>query len=127
MQLPDIDSEYLELQLYIKLNTLPAEIQDTDFDDYELSDTDESTEDAEAVLEEEIVDSDITSEEETPIESAIIGGADAPTTIILRKNQNDNAYAEDSEDYMTEGSGIYNEESDDEWTAVGDKIKIQIK
>lgn len=127
MQLPDIDSDYLELQLYIKPNILPAEIQDADIDDYELPDIDESTEDAEAVLEEEIVDSDITSEEETPIESAIIGGADAPTTIILRKNQNDNAYTEDSEDYITEGSGIYNEESDDEWTVIGDKIKIQIK
>ena len=127
MQLPDIDSEYLELQLYIKLNTLPAEIQDIDFDDYELSDTDEATEDAEVVLEEEIIDNDVTSEEETPIESAIIGGADAPTTIILQKNQNDNAYTEDSDDYATEDSGTYDEESEDEWTAVGDKIKIWIK
>ena len=127
MQLPDIDSEYLELQLYIKPNILPAEIQDTDIDDYELPDTDESTEDAEAVLEEELVDSDITSEEETPIESAIIGGADAPTTIILRKNQNDNAYMDDSDDYATEDSGTYDEESEDEWRAVGDKIRIQIK
>ncbi len=108
MQLPDIDSEYLELQLYIKSNALPAEIQDADIDDYELSDTDGSTEDA------------------TPIETAIIGGADAPTTIILQKKQNDNSYAEDSEDYITEDSGIYNE-SDDEWTVIGDKIRIQIK
>ena len=127
MQLPDIDSEYLELQLYIKLNTLPAEIQDIDFDDYELSDTDEATEDTEVVLEEEIIDNDVTSEEETPIESAIIGGADAPTTIILRKNQNDNAYTDDSDDYATEDSGTYDEESNDEWTAVGEKIKIRIK
>lgn len=127
MQLPDIDSEYLELQLYIKLNTLPAEIQDIDFDDYELSDTDEATEDAEVVLEEEIIDNDVTSEEETPIESAIIGGADAPTTIILRKNQNDNAYTDGSDDYATEDSGTYDEESNDEWTAVGEKIKIRIK
>ena len=127
MQLPDIDSEYLELQLYIKLNTLPAEIQDTDFDDYELPDTDESTEDAEAILEEEIVDSDITSKEETPIESAIISADYAPTTIRLQKNQNDNAYTEESDDYATEDNGIYDEESNDEWTAMGDKIKIQIK
>lgn len=106
--LPDIDCDYLELQLYVREHCMAAD-EDIIFDDGTVLTTDD------------------------PVETAIIGGADAPTEIEIQDNiePKENADDEDDELYGTEESDDWKEagieDGADYGIAVGNQIKIQIK
>ena len=145
--LPDIDSEYLELRLYIR-EPYMAE-SDTAWDGDDFAEVGETTAEVE-----EVPDEENGGDEEEEAETQIIGGAAGSTAIMIQDNadQNDNSDGEDDEDesYGTESSeyDVTADESDgtensaydinaDEiaaesdtycgWVPVGDKIRIQIK
>lgn len=103
--LPDIDSDGLELQLYARERYMASDA-DIIFDDGTVLTTDD------------------------PVETAIIGGADAPTEIEIQDNMDPKENADD-ELYGTEESDAWGEagiEDDSDYgIAVGNKIKIQLK
>ena len=103
--LPDIDSDGLELQLYARERYMVSDA-DIIFDDGTVLTTDD------------------------PVETAIIGGADAPTEIEIQDNMDPKENADD-ELYGTEESDAWGEagiEDDSDYgIAVGNKIKIQLK
>ena len=124
--LPDIDSDYLELQLYTREPYMAA--ADTIWVDDDFVEIGETTEEVEEVPED-------TLEGEEPFETQIIWGAVAPTEVRLQddtdQKENTDAADKTDEDYGTEESaydgttGEITAESD--WTPVGEKIRIQIK
>ena len=130
--LPDIDSDYLELQLYTREPYMAA--ADTIWVDDDFVEIGETTEEVEEVPE-DTLEGENPSDAEEPVETQIIGGADAPTEVRLQDDtdQKENTDAADKtvEDYGTEESaydgttGEITAESD--WTPVGEKIRIQIK
>ena len=103
--LPDIDSDGLELQLYARERYMASDA-DIIFDDGTVLTTDD------------------------PVETAIIGGADAPTEIEIQDNMDPKENADD-ELYGTEESDAWGEagieDDSDNGIAVGNKIKIQLK
>ena len=103
--LPDIDSDGLELQLYARERYMASDA-DIIFVDGTVLTTDD------------------------PVETAIIGGADAPTEIEIQDNMDPKENADD-ELYGTEESDAWGEagiEDDSDYgIAVGNKIKIQLK
>ena len=115
--LPDIDSDYLELQLYTREPYMAAADTVWGDDDFvEIGETTEAVEDQ--------------------VETQIIGGADAPTEVRLQddtdQKENTDAADKTDEDYGTEESAYYDGATgeitaESGWTPVGDKIRIQIK
>ena len=130
--LPDIDSDYLELQLYTREPYMAA--ADTVWVDDDFVEIGETTEEVEEVPE-DTLEGENPSDAEEPVETQIIGGADAPTEVRLQddtdQKENTDAADKTDEDYGTEESaydgttGEITAESD--WTPVGEKIRIQIK
>ena len=130
--LPDIDSDYLELQLYTREPYMAA--ADTVWVDDDFVEIGETTEAVEEVPEDTLEEKN-PSDAEEPVETQIIGGADAPTEVRLQddtdQKENTDAADKTDEDYGTEESaydgttGEITAESD--WTPVGEKIRIQIK
>ena len=130
--LPDIDSDYLELQLYTREPYMAA--ADTVWVDDDFVEIVETTEEVEEVPE-DTLEGENPSDAEEPVETQIIGGAATPTEVRLQDDtdQKENIDAADKtdEDYGTEESaydgttGEITAESD--WTPVGEKIRIQIK
>ena len=108
--LPDIDSDYLELQLYTREPYMAA--ADTIWVDDDFVEIGETTEEVEEVPE-DTLEGENPSDAEEQVETQIIGGADAPTEVRLQ----------DDTDQGT--TGEITAESD--WTPVGEKIRIQIK
>ena len=130
--LPDIDSDYLELQLYTREPYMAA--ADTVWVDDDFVEIGETTEEVEEVPE-DTLEGENPSDAEEPVETQIIGGAAAPTEVRLQddtdQKENTDAADKTDEDYGTEESaydgttGEITAESD--WTPVGEKIRIQIK
>lgn len=130
--LPDIDSDYLELQLYTREPYMAA--ADTVWVDDDFVEIGETTEEVEEVPE-DTLEGENPSDAEEPIETQIIGGAAAPTEVRLQddtdQKENTDAADKTDEDYGTEESaydgttGEITAESD--WTPVSEKIRIQIK
>ena len=130
--LPDIDSDYLELQLYTREPYMAA--ADTIWVDDDFVEIGETTEEVEEVPE-DTLEEENPSDAEEQVETQIIGGADAPTEVRLQddtdQKENTDAADKTDEDYGTEESaydgttGEITAESD--WTPVGEKIRIQIK
>ena len=130
--LPDIDSDYLELQLYTREPYMAT--ADTVWVDDDFVEIGETTEEVEEVPE-DTLEGENPSDAEEPVETQIIGGADAPTEVRLQddtdQKENTDAADKTDEDYGTEESaydgttGEITAESD--WTPVGEKIRIQIK
>ena len=134
--LPDIDSEYLELQLYIRESYMAE--SDTIWDGDDFAEVGETTAEVEEVPDnpqEDEKGADVDEQAETQI----IGGAAGSTSIMIRDNgdQDENADIADTEDalYGTE-EGAYDidadkiaagSDTDCGWIPVGNKIKIQIK
>ena len=138
--LPDIDSDYLELQLYTREPYMAT--ADTVWVDDDFVEIGETTEEVEEVPEDMQVDAPVTKEEtvytddeEDVATQAIIGGADAPTEVRLQddtdQKENTDAADKTDEDYGTEESaydGTTGEiTAESGWTPVGDKIRIQIR
>ena len=130
--LPDIDSDYLELQLYTREPYMAA--ADTIWVDDDFVEIGETTEEVEEVPE-DTLEGENPSDAEEQVETQIIGGAVAPTEVRLQddtdQKENTDAANKTDEDYGTEESaydgttGEITAESD--WTPVGEKIRIQIK
>ena len=136
LMLPDIDSEYLELQLYIRESYMAE--SDTIWDGDDFAEVGETTAEVEEVPDnpqEDEKGADVDEQAETQI----IGGAAGSTSIMIRDNgdQDENADIADTEDalYGTE-EGAYDidadkiaagSDTDCGWIPVGNKIKIQIK
>ena len=131
-EIPDPDSEYLELQLYTREPYMAA--ADTIWVDDDFVEIGETTEEVEEVPEDTLEEKN-PSDAENQVETQIIGGADAPTEVRLQddtdQKENTDAADKTDEDYGTEESaydgttGEITAESD--WTPVGEKIRIQIK
>ena len=79
--LPDIDSDYLELQLYTREPYMAA--ADTVWVDDDFVEIGETTEEVEEVPE-DTLEGENPSDAEEPVETQIIGGADAPTEVRLQ-------------------------------------------
>ena len=130
--LPDINSDYLELQLYTREPYMAA--ADTVWVDDDFVEIGETTEEVEEVPE-DTLEGENPSDAEEPVETQIIGGAAGPTEVRLQddtdQKENTDAANKTDEDYGTEESaydgttGEITAESD--WTPVGEKIRIQIK
>lgn len=130
--LPDIDSDYLELQLYTREPYMAA--ADTIWVDDDFVEIGETTEEVEEVPE-DTLEGENPSDAKEQVETQIIGGAVAPTEVRLQddtdQKENTDAANKTDEDYGTEESaydgttGEITAESD--WTPVGEKIRIQIK
>ena len=130
--LPDIDSDYLELQLYTREPYMAA--ADTIWVDDDFVEIGETTEEVEEVPE-DTLEEENPSDAEEQVETQIIGGAVASTEVRLQddtdQKENTDAANKTDEDYGTEESaydgttGEITAESD--WTPVGEKIRIQIK
>ena len=131
--LPDIDSDYLELQLYTREPYMAA--ADTVWGDDDFVEIGETTEAVEEVPEDTLEEKN-PSDAEDQVETQIIGGADAPTEVRLQddtdQKENTDAADKTDEDYGTEESAYYDGATgeitaESGWTPVGDKIRIQIK
>ena len=131
--LPDIDSDYLELQLYTREPYMAA--ADTVWVDDDFVEIGETTEEVEEVPE-DTLEGENPSDAEEPVETQIIGGADAPTEVRLQddtdQKENTDAADKTDEDYGTEESAYYDGATgeitaESGWTSVGDKIRIQIR
>ena len=131
--LPDIDSDYLELQLYTREPYMAA--ADTVWVDDDFVEIGETTEEVEEVPE-DTLEGENPSDAEEPVETQIIGGADAPTEVRLQddtdQKENTDAADKTDEDYGTEESAYYDGATgeitaESGWTPVGEKIRIQIK
>ena len=131
--LPDIDSDYLELQLYTREPYMAA--ADTVWGDDDFVEIGETTEEVEEVPE-DTLEGENPSDAEDQVETQIIGGADAPTEVRLQddtdQKENTDAADKTDEDYGTEESAYYDGATgeitaESGWTPVGDKIRIQIK
>ena len=131
--LPDIDSDYLELQLYTREPYMAA--ADTVWVDDDFVEIGETTEAVEEVPEDTLEEKN-PSDAEDQVETQIIGGADAPTEVRLQddtdQKENTDAADKTDEDYGTEESAYYDGATgeitaESGWTPVGDKIRIQIK
>ena len=131
--LPDIDSDYLELQLYTREPYMAA--ADTVWVDDDFVEIGETTEEVEEVPEDTLEDKN-PSDAEDQVETQIIGGADAPTEVRLQddtdQKENTDAADKTDEDYGTEESAYYDGATgeitaESGWTPVGDKIRIQIR
>ena len=131
--LPDIDSDYLELQLYTREPYMAA--ADTVWVDDDFVEIGETTEEVEEVPE-DTLEGENPSDAEEPVETQIIGGADAPTEVRLQddtdQKENTDAADKTDEDYGTEESAYYDGATgeitaESDWTPVGEKIRIQIK
>ena len=79
--LPDIDSDYLELQLYTREPYMAA--ADTVWIDDDFVEIGETTEEVEEVPEDTLEEKN-PSDAEDQVETQIIGGADAPTEVRLQ-------------------------------------------
>ena len=136
LMLPDIDSEYLELRLYIR-EPYMAE-SDTIWDGDDFAEVGETTAEVEEIQDDPQEDEKGVNVDEQA-ETQIIGGAAGSTAIMLRDNGNQDEKADiaDTEDelYRTE-EGAYDINADEiaagsdtycGWIPVGNKIKIQIK
>lgn len=136
LMLPDIDSEYLELRLYIR--ELYMAESDTIWDGDDFAEVGETTAEVEEVPDDPQVDEKGANVDEQA-ETQIIGGAAGSTAIMIRDNgdQDENADIADAEDelYGTE-EGAYDINADEiaagsdtycGWIPVGNEIKIQIK
>lgn len=136
--IPDMDSEYMELQLYIREPYTATTDSVWDGDAY--VEVGETTAEVEEVQEDYKDDGNISDTDEN-LENQIIGGATGSTAVMIKDDidENENAdVAEEDEFYGTEES-TYNvkdssekvgEEAalaDDGWIPVGNRIKIQIK
>ena len=131
--LPDIDSDYLELQLYTREPYMAA--ADTIWVDDDFVEIGETTEEVEEVPE-DTLEGENPSDAEDQVETQIIGGADAPTEVRLQddtdQKENTDAADKTDEDYGTEESAYYDGATgeitaESDWTPVGEKIRIQIK
>lgn len=136
LMLPDIDSEYLELRLYIR--ELYMAESDTIWDGDDFAEVGETRAEVEEVPDDQQEDEKgIDGDEQA--ETQIIGGAAGSTAIMIRNNgdQDENTDAADTEDeiYGTD-EGAYDINADEiaagsdtycGWIPVGNKIKIQIK
>ena len=131
--LPDIDSDYLELQLYTREPYMAA--ADTIWVDDDFVEIGETTEEVEEVPEDTLEEKN-PSDAENQVETQIIGGADAPTEVRLQddtdQKENTDAADKTDEDYGTEESAYYDGATgeitaESDWTPVGEKIRIQIK
>ena len=132
-EIPDPDSEYLELQLYTREPYMAA--ADTVWGDDDFVEIGETTEEVEEVPE-DTLEGENPSDAEEPIETQIIGGAVAPTEVRLQddtdQKENTDAANKTDEDYGTEESAYYDGATgeitaESDWTPVGEKIRIQIK
>ena len=131
--LPDIDSDYLELQLYTREPYMAT--ADTVWVDDDFVEIGETTEEVEEVPEDTLEEKN-PSDAENQVETQIIGGADAPTEVRLQddtdQKENTDAADKTDEDYGTEESTYYDGATgeitaESDWTPVGEKIRIQIK
>ena len=144
--IPDIDSEYVELQLYTRaidpageynawnVDTPMAEVGETIEEVTEVpDDEDQTTSNSEAAVETAIIGgADGATEiniQDNADETAIIGGADGATEINVQDNTDENTQTTDEDDfYLEEENNVWDGyAADDGWEAVGDKVKIQIK
>lgn len=110
--IPDVASEYMELQLYIREPYMLEE--DIIWEDDTYIEVGETA--AEEIMA-NIQDSDHEFDTDEQPEKQIIGGATASTEIMLEENE------EEENTDMGEESML----ADDSWIAVGDKIKIQLQ
>ena len=130
--LPDIDSDYLELQLYTREPYMAT--ADTVWVDDDFVEIGETTEEVEEVPE-DTFEGENPSDAEEQVEIQITGGAVAPTEVRLQddtdQKENTDAANKTDEDYGTEESaydGTTGEiTAESGWTPVGDKIRIQIR
>ncbi len=103
--LPDIDSDYLELQLYTREPYMAA--ADTVWVDDDFVEIGETTEEVEEVPE-DTLEEENPSDAEEQVETQIIGGADASTEVRLQddtdQKENTDAANKTDEDYGTEES-----------------------
>ena len=125
--IPDIDSEYLELQLCIREPYVSPDGDVISWEEDTPMDEDWDTEDAENTV---IGDADgFTEINVQDDENAVIGGADSPTEINLQDGEQ--IVYEDDDFYITEDDEVWGGPSGNDtycgWIAVGDKIKIQLK
>lgn len=129
--IPDIDSEYVELQLYL----MPIE-GDTAWEGDDFAEVGETTETVEEVPEDTSED-ETASDTEDPVETQIIGGADGPTSIDIQESTEDNPETITEETIVDEDDDFEVETEDNVWDnymgfddryePVGEKIKIQIR
>ena len=144
MMLMGTDSKGNQVQYELRSNSADGKSQytrepymaaaDTVWVDDDFVEIGETTEEVEEVPE-DTLEGENPSDAEEPVETQIIGGADAPTEVRLQddtdQKENTDAADKTDEDYGTEESaydgttGEITAESD--WTPVGEKIRIQIK
>ena len=131
--LPDIDSDYLELQLYTREPYMAA--ADTVWGDDDFVEIGETTEEVEEVPE-DTLEGENPSDAEDQVETQIIGGAAAPTEVRLQddtdQKENTDAADKTDEDYGTEESAYYDGATgeitaESGWTPVGDFSTVKGK
>lgn len=144
--IPDIDSDYVELQLYTRtidpaseynawdVDIPMAEVGETIEEVVEVSeDEDQTTLNSEAAEEIAIIGgadgaTKINVQDSTD-EIEIIGGADGATEINVQNDTDENVQTTDEDDfYIEEENNVWDGyAAEDGWEAVGDEVKIQIK
>ena len=134
--IPDMDSDYVTLQLYALSVNATGEAENVIFDSA-VAEVGMTTEEVVEVPDEEEqqekADSDQSdSQSEELAERAIIGGADGATAINIQENTDENADTAYGDDdfYITEENEIEDGtdgSENDEWEAFEPEIKIQIK